>query len=45
MYLDFTEMQAQRGIIMYVKDWLLKLDAFLKLNEKQMLTNAGLISH
>lgn len=45
MYLDFAEMQAQRGVIMYMKDWVSKLDAFLKLNEKQILTNAGLISH
>jgi len=45
MYLDFAEMQAQRGIIMYMRDWVSKLDAFLKLNEKQILTNAGLISH
>ena len=45
MYLDFAEMQAHRGVIMYMKDWVSKLDAFLKLNEKQILTNAGLISH
>lgn len=45
MYLDFAEMQAQRGILMKMKDWVLKLDAFLKLNEKQILTNSGLVSH
>ena len=45
MHLDFAEMQAQRGIIMNMKDWVSKLDAFLKLNEKQILTNAGLVSH
>ncbi len=44
MYLDFAEMQAQRGILMRMKDWVLKLDAFLKLNERQILGNAGKIS-
>jgi len=27
MYLDYAEMQAKRGIIMYMKDWVSKLDA------------------
>ena len=29
MYLDFAEIQAQRGIVMYMKDWVSKLDVFL----------------
>ncbi len=45
MYLDYAEMQAQRGIIMYMKNWVNKLDAFLKFNEKQILNNTGKISH
>ena len=45
MYLDFAEMQADRGIIMYMKDWVSKLDAFLKFNEREILTDAGKISH
>lgn len=45
MYLDFAEMQTKRGVIMYMKDWVAKLDAFLKLNEQQILNNAGKISH
>ncbi|MFH1089493.1 MAG: virulence RhuM family protein [Candidatus Uhrbacteria bacterium] len=45
MYLDFAEMQAQRGILMYMKDWVVKLDAFLKFNEREILNNAGKISH
>ncbi|HLD24490.1 MAG TPA: RhuM family protein, partial [Patescibacteria group bacterium] len=45
MYLDYAEMQAQRGIIMYMKDWVAKLDAFLKFNERQILGNTGKISH
>lgn len=45
MYLDFAEMQAERGIVMHMKDWVAKLDAFLKFNEREILTNAGKISH
>ncbi len=45
MYLDYAEMQAERGILMYMKDWVEKLNAFLKFNERQILTNAGKISH
>src|SRR3989339_2026787 len=45
MYLDFAEMQANRGIIMYMKDWVSKLDAFLKFNEQQILGDAGKIAH
>ena len=44
MYLDFAEMQAERGIVMYMKDWVSKLDAFLKFNEREILTDAGKIS-
>ena len=44
MYLDYAEMQAKRGIIMYMKDWVEKLDSFLKFNEQDILTNAGTIS-
>ncbi|HUD08480.1 MAG TPA: virulence RhuM family protein [Candidatus Saccharimonadales bacterium] len=45
MYLDYAEMQATRGILMRMKDWVEKLDAFLKFNERQILGNAGKISH
>ena len=38
-------MQSKRGVIMYMKDWVAKLDAFLKFNEKQILANAGKVSH
>src|SRR3990167_4086763 len=37
MYLDYAEMQAKRGIIMYMKDWVLKLDTFLQFNEEEIL--------
>jgi len=38
-------MQAEKGIVMHMKDWVEKLDAFLKFNEREILENAGKISH
>lgn len=45
MYLDYAEMQAARGRAMTMKDWIEKLNAFLKFSEHEILTNAGKISH
>ncbi len=45
MYLDYAEIQAKRGVIMFMKDWVKKLDAFLKFNEEEILLHAGKISH
>ena len=45
MYLDYAEMQAARGRAMAMKDWVEKLNAFLKFSEYEILTNAGRISH
>ncbi|HEC30758.1 MAG TPA: cell filamentation protein Fic [Candidatus Yonathbacteria bacterium] len=45
MYLDFAEMQAQNGVVMYMKDWVKKLDAFLSLNEKEILQDNGKVSN
>ncbi len=45
MYLDYAEMQAQGGVVMYMKDWVARLDAFLKFNERDILDNVGKISH
>ncbi len=45
MYLDYAEMKAQKGIVMYMKDWIEKLDAFLKFNEKDILQDSGKINH
>lgn len=45
MYLDFAEMQANRGVMMYMKDWIARLDAFLQFNEQAVLHDAGKISH
>lgn len=45
MYLDFAENQAGKGIIMFMKDWVNKLDAFLQFNEEAVLNHQGKISH
>jgi hypothetical protein len=45
MYLDYAEMQANRGILMQMKDWVEKLDAFLQFNEQIILKDAGKVSH
>lgn len=44
MYLDYAEDQAERRNPMYMKDWEEKLNAFLKFNERDILTGAGSIS-
>ena len=44
-YLIFAEGQAMRRIPMYMRDWISKLDSFLQLNEREILTHAGKISH
>lgn len=44
MYLDYAEMQANNRVIMYMKDWISKLDAFLQFNEKDLLTNVGKVT-
>jgi len=38
-------MQAKRGIIMYMKDWISRLDAFLQFNEQQILGDAGKVTY
>jgi len=44
-YLVFAEGQALRRIPMHMGDWIAKLDGFLRLNERGILTHAGRISH
>lgn len=45
MYLDYAELQAERGIAMYMRDWVKKLDAFLRFNEHEILNDARKISY
>lgn len=44
-YLEFAELQAIRKKPMYMKDWIGKLDDFLKMTDNDILTHAGTISH
>ena len=44
-YLIFAQGQAMRRIPMYMSDWIAKLDSFMTLNDRDILTHAGKISH
>ena len=44
LFLDFAELQAKSHTPMYMKDWVQKLDDFLKLSGKELLNHAGSIS-
>jgi hypothetical protein len=44
-YLEFAELQALNRKPMHMADWVAKLDEFLKLGDRQVLTHAGQISH
>ena len=44
-YLIFAQGQAMRRVPMHMVDWIKKLDGFLRLNERDILTHAGRISH
>ena len=44
-YLEFAELQAIRQRPMYMKDWVGKLDDFIKMSGSDLLDNAGKISH
>lgn len=45
MYLDYAERQAKRGQVMYMKDWVQKLNAFLQFNEEDVLQDKGKVTH
>jgi len=44
-YLVFATGQAMRRIPMKMADWITKLDSFLTINDRDILTHAGKISH
>ena len=44
-YLEFAELQARSRKPMHMGDWIAKLDDFLRLSEREILTHAGRISH
>lgn len=43
-YLDFAELQARTRKTMYMRDWARKLDDFLKVNDRDILTGLGKVS-
>jgi len=45
MYLDYAERQARQRKVMYMKDWVEKLNAFLQFNEYDILQNNGKVTH
>ena len=45
MYLDYAELQAINRKPMYMKDWVVKLDDFIRFNGGELLTHAGAVSH
>ncbi|MES2121210.1 MAG: RhuM family protein, partial [Chlamydiota bacterium] len=45
LYLDFAELQALSRNSMYMKDWIAKLDDFLRMASRDILSHAGKVSH
>ncbi|MDD2224508.1 MAG: virulence RhuM family protein [Pseudomonas sp.] len=43
-YLEFAELQAERGRLMKMADWSAKLDDFLRLSDYELLNHTGRIS-
>ncbi len=43
-YIEFAELQALRRKVMTMRDWIEKLDDFLKLSEHELLNHAGKIT-
>ncbi|MCG2741017.1 MAG: virulence RhuM family protein [Syntrophaceae bacterium] len=44
-YLEFAELQALNRKPMYMQDWAIKLDDFLRLGDREILTHVGRVSH
>lgn len=44
-YLEFAEVQALNRKAMYMRDWIAKLDDFLRLGDRSVLSHAGKVSH
>ena len=44
LYIDYAELRAKDHKPMYMRDWIQKLDDFLRLSDKELLTHAGTIS-
>lgn len=44
-YLEFAELQALNRKPMHMADWIAKLDDFLRLSDREVLTHPGTVSH
>ena len=44
LYIDYAELRAKDHKPMYMRDWIQKLDDFLRLSDREILTHAGSIS-
>ena len=44
-FLSFAELQSVERRVMYMEDWIKKLDGFLILNDKEILGHSGNVSH
>jgi len=44
MYLDYTELQAERRVTMTIGDWANRLNDFLQFNEMEILEGAGKVT-
>ena len=45
LYLDFAELQARSRRVMTMHDWIAKLDDFMRVSDREILTHAGNVSH
>jgi hypothetical protein len=45
LYLDFAELQARSRRVMTMRDWIAKLDDFMRISDREVLTHAGQMSH
>lgn len=45
LYLDFAELQARSRRVMTMRDWIVKLDDFMRISDREILTHAGQMSH
>jgi len=44
-YLEFAELQALNRKPMYMKDWIVKLEDYLRLSDRDILIHVGTVSH
>ena len=45
VYLEFAELQALNRKAMYMRDWVRKLEDFLRISDREILAGAGKVSH